>query len=380
MVTFFKALSALALIGALGYLGIHRDILFPITKNNFTSKKVTTTLPVYEETDNAKDTSSDVGTSSIEVPTKEKITLQEKATTTIVQKKSEILTPYTTLTEEKSDSDPTYRPTTSPCQTTLGYTIGRLDPQFGLSKAEFSKEIDMASSVWSNAIQKKLFEYSEGGPLTINLIYDERQVRTENVSNLALEISNAKESADTIRTEYEKEKIDYTAFLNSLKEEAQDFQTKYSAYEAKVESYNARGGAPKAEYDQMMLELTSLKDEGAALEAKRKEMLAKEDSINTKVAKYNEFATYINGLIERSNALGAKKFTEGRFSPNTMTIDIYQYNDTNKLRRVLTHELGHALGINHNTNVRSIMYSVNSATTTALSAEDVKSLYAVCNQ
>ena len=87
---------------------------------------------------------------------------------------------------------------------------------------------------------------------------------------------------------------------------------------------------------------------------------------------------YINDLIAKSNAAGGSSFTEGRFTPRTNTIDIYQFNDMNKLRRVLTHELGHVLGINHNENVYSIMFSSNSATTTVLSNEDIEALFEVC--
>ena len=102
------------------------------------------------------------------------------------------------------------------------------------------------------------------------------------------------------------------------------------------------------------------------------------ESINAKVLKYNELTVYINSLIKKSNALGSNKFTEGRFSPNSNTIDIYQYNNDTKLLRVLTHELGHVLGINHNKNIYSIMYTSNSATTTSLSKEDLQALTLVC--
>ena len=102
------------------------------------------------------------------------------------------------------------------------------------------------------------------------------------------------------------------------------------------------------------------------------------NSINQKVTRYNESIKYINSLIKQSNALGTRKFTEGRFTPLTNTIDIYQYNDSVKLLRVLSHEFGHVIGINHNSNSNSIMYSSNSATTTTLSKEDTADLRKAC--
>ena len=102
------------------------------------------------------------------------------------------------------------------------------------------------------------------------------------------------------------------------------------------------------------------------------------EKINAKVTHYNELVAYTNSLINQSNTLGTKKFTEGRFNPTTNTIDIYQYADPIKLRRVITHELGHVIGINHTSNMSSIMYSVNSGTTTTLSAEDIYAFRNVC--
>jgi hypothetical protein len=128
----------------------------------------------------------------------------------------------------------------------------------------------------------------------------------------------------------------------------------------------------------MTQELASLKEESKQLSARRDNLLVYMDTINAKVNRYNELVVYINSLITKSNSLGAKKFTEGKFTPYTNTIDIYQYTDTVKLHRVLAHELGHVLGINHNDNSRSIMYAVNTATSTELSPEDIQSLLEIC--
>ena len=63
--------------------------------------------------------------------------------------------------------------------------------------------------MWGTQVGKTLFTYNENGPLTINLIYDERQARTDNVNNLVLDIDNAKNTAETLKRTYEQEKIIY---------------------------------------------------------------------------------------------------------------------------------------------------------------------------
>ena len=201
---------------------------------------------------------------------------------------------------------------------------------------------------------------------------------TENINLLALEIANTKEAANSLRTTYEQEKKIYQGDGDQLAKENDAFKARYKVYSDKVTEYNAKGGAPRDEYEKMMKELENLKQLAKDLEVRRLAILDYMNSINEKVKRYNDLVDYTNTLIKKSNSLGAKKFTEGRFSPSRNTIDIYQYNDSIKLRRVITHELGHVLGINHNENIQSIMYSVNSATTTTLSKDDISSLKKIC--
>ena len=287
--------------------------------------------------------------------------------------------PYIAMKEGASDTDESYRPTISPCITPMTYSIGTFDTRFNITKETFIQETERASLLWSNALGKKLFTYKEqGGSLTLNLIYDQRQANTVDVSYLILDINNAKHSAQMLQEEYEQEKITYQRDGEAFTADSTSFQERYTAYSQKVEEYNARGGAKKEEYDAMMQTLTSLQEESKTLEARRLTLVALMESINKKVARYNEFVIYINTLIVKSNTLGAKKFTEGRFVPSRNTIDIYQYADLTKLRRVITHELGHALGVNHNNMTQSIMYSVNSGTSTELSKEDISDLKEAC--
>lgn len=286
---------------------------------------------------------------------------------------------YVSMQEGHSDTDESYRPTISPCSRTMGYKIGTFDTHFGIKEDTFKDEIDKAQALWGNQLQgKTLFTYSSTGELTINLIYDERQARTDDINNLALEIQNSKDTAATLKETYDAEKVIYIGDGEQLTKDSDAFKVRYDTYISKVEMYNSKGGAPQDEYNLMTKELAALKEESKQLSTRRDNLLAYMETINAKVNRYNELVVYINSLITKSNSLGAKKFTEGKFTPRTNTIDIYQYTDLIKLRRVITHELGHVLGINHNDNMRSIMYAVNSATTTELSAEDIQALLEVC--
>lgn len=284
------------------------------------------------------------------------------------------------LRSSTSDTDESYRPSISPCKKPMGYKLGTFDSRFGISKETFKFEIAQAVSLWEDEANIDLFYFDENAALTVNLIYDERQAKTEIINTLSLDIENAKSTATQLKETYEQEKVLYTRDVESLTSDTTRFQERQQAYKEKVAMYNAQGGAQKAEYDAMTNELTQLKEDFASIEARRTALLAYMEVINKKVARYNEIVIYINDLVKQSNTLGAHTFTEGRFRPAYNTIDIFQYDNLTKLRRVIAHEFGHVLGINHTDNFYSIMYSLNSATTTTLSSEDKEELSIVCNR
>ncbi len=379
-----KTLSLAALIGVFFVLFTQREVTYiPKERTLLKSQKpLLKPISVNEEIAPQKDATTpqiDVMLSSSTPSSVTSLSIDEVQQP--IKKVEEISkkSTYISMQEGHSDTDESYRPAISPCKKTMGYKIGTFDTDFSITEDAFKAEIDKAQALWGNQLGgKTLFKYSPPGELTINLIYDERQARTDDINNLALEIQNSKDTAATLKETYDAEKAIYSGNGEQLTKDSEIFKIRYDAYTSKVAMYNSQGGAPQNEYNLMVEELAALKEESKQLTTRRDSLLLYMEAINAKVNRYNELVAYINTLITKSNSLGAKKFTEGRFSPRTNTIDIYQYTDLIKLRRVITHELGHVLGVNHNDNMRSIMYAVNSATSTELSIEDTQALLDIC--
>ena len=274
----------------------------------------------------------------------------------------------------------------APCDTPLTYSIGTIDPRFDITKSILVADIAQAAAIWNttqSASSSRLLSYLPlGGDVTVNLVYDDRQASTDKLRSVGIETEANRTSYDSLHAQYD-------SLQHQVKAEQSQYDQTVAAYKAAEVSYNARVSAANARGGASAQEYAALQDQKNALAQQFINLKSQETKLNSDIETLNALATTINQLIVQLNLNVAQynqtgavagKFEEGvyEFKSGIQTIDIYEYSNHTQLVRVLAHELGHALGLDHVSDPQAIMYKINSAETLFATDADKAELKKAC--
>lgn len=268
-----------------------------------------------------------------------------------------------------------------PCKRVLAYSLGAFDTRFGMGREEFLQNLQASEAPWEKEAGRELFRYEEGAPFKVNLVFDERQERTQALSGVegAGEITNREQGK--IGDQYASLKASYDQASRNYEKHVASYSDRLTDYNRKVSMWNARGGAPQNEYAELADEKVALDKEGKIIEAERQEVNALVARINLLAKKEEDLVKEYNTTVkEYEERYGpAQEFDQGEYVGRE--INIYQFRDASELRLVFAHELGHALGIGHVENPQSLMYYLmekQEADPLSLTGEDRVAFDAYC--
>ena len=273
--------------------------------------------------------------------------------------------------------------TAKPCQETITYRLGKVDERFNLSREEFRTAVNIATTMWGKPFYRDLFREAPDGAIEINLLYDYRQEATDRLKKLNYKIDHSMSSYEELKSRLENLKAEYEQKKTGLGSDLNAYNAKVNALNAETESWNRRGGAPQSIHTRLIEEENELVSLSDNLRIRQEEMKTLVDTINSVIVVINETAADNNlTLVDQrdiGNTLG-REFCEGvyEYKNGKRSITIYQYDTEYRLVRVLAHELGHALGLNHSKSGDAVMYHLIQSESLTLAADDIDALKSHC--
>jgi len=274
-----------------------------------------------------------------------------------------------------------------PCSEPLTYTVGHIDTRFSVSEDDIHTAMKKAGTLWSDAAQKTLLKQAEDdGSIMVRFVYDEEQEMADNELRARERIRSEQGVLDNMQSSYDRDRDLFDRRSEKYLNMAKETTEKLNVLNEWVRQINTTGGfsdEEKKEYEQRKAATEQMQrkvlDERAALDRKA-------NSINREIERINKKIEENNRLIDRYNEefAGESRFTKATFQRvgNGGVITVNQFLSKSELPLVLAHEIGHALGLNHVSNPKSVMFSKMGGQqlypSVQLSAEDKQAIQNRC--
>jgi hypothetical protein len=271
----------------------------------------------------------------------------------------------------------------SSCNEPVTYHIGSIDPRFGLTNDEVAEAISTAASVWEKVSNHEFFREEPRGSVEINLVYDYRQAAADKLRKISGNIDNTKGSYDALKRHIESLDAEFKEKEAAYTRDIVSYNERVSALNAHINTLSRNSGVPEEVSQRMKSEKESLDSLHNDMQLRSEELKNIIETLNSMVVVINGIASNLNLDVVNYNNAGnvlGNEFNEGLYEKrnNYEAITIFHFSNHDRLVRVLAHELGHALGLEHNNNPQALMYRLNQSETLELAPEDVAALQARC--
>lgn len=198
--------------------------------------------------------------------------------------------------------------------------------------------------------------YDSQAQLSINLIYDDHQLIKDEQQNNLDALLQKQEAWRIKNEEIVLNKQEVAQLSSDLNKKKLNLKVEFEQYQQDVTRFN-QGEHQYSSADNLKEWQKQLGQKSENLKNESNILNFKIQSLNLKIKELNREQSDLSALktqfkLEQKTSI--QPFHKGLFSQNQ--IQIYGYASLNDLRLTLAHELGHALGLKHTTDPKSLMY------------------------
>lgn len=262
-----------------------------------------------------------------------------------------------------------------PCAVPLAWRLARADPEFGLSSAEATAALQQAATMWEERTGRTLFRHDPEDGFPIRLVYDERQARTDQRAQREAELAQEQARLDAEGEALKQRGDQHAAARARYTERQRAYDRRVEEYNAAVRAWNERGGGSDEEAERLDEAGEELREERSALDQQRRALEQELAGLQEAVDRINranaEYAGRADALAREfpSVTMEAGEYREAvrmegrRVASVGREIRVYRIGNADELRLIVAHELGHALGLGHLEEPRTVMSAAHDART-----------------
>lgn len=244
----------------------------------------------------------------------------------------------------------------SSSQQPLKYRIAFIDPRFQITKEQFIEVSQQAAEIWQKETGKTYFIYDSQAQLSINLIYDDHQMIKDEQQNSLNTLLQKQEIWRLKNEEIILNKQEVAQLSTDLNKKKISLRAEFEQYQQDVIRFN-QGEYQYYRPDNLKERQKQLEQKSENIKNESNDLNSKIQTLNIKIKELNQEQSDLAALktqFKLEQKTNIQPFHKGLFSQNQ--IQIYGYASLNDLRLTLAHELGHALGLKHTTDPKSLMY------------------------
>ncbi|WP_176466276.1 matrixin family metalloprotease [Aliifodinibius salipaludis] len=276
-------------------------------------------------------------------------------------------------------------PKSAPCQQALTYQLGDIDSRFDVSEQELIEVLKEVETLWSSALGRNVLNFSESGNVSVNLIYSKEQQLTDAERQFSNRIKAKEQQEETARRVFDQLSKRYKEKEQEVRQTLSTYNKTASTYDDLANKWDGKEANTEIidKFNKLEQQLKNIDED---LKQEKQNLASLRERTNAKTEQLNTLIKEHNNLIEEYNNRFSKprKFDQGQYVKRgeNQAVNIYQFGSRAQLKTVLAHEMGHALGLDHVDNPKSIMHKMMDAQNMAnlqLTEEDISVLKKQCN-